>query len=65
VEHFVRENYDSVAQQDQHIRARAAARRQPAEVEEAERQERIARLDAARQRIRRQKQERNGDSAAG
>jgi len=64
VEQYVRENYEAVMELDQRIRARAAARRKPPQAEEAERQQRLARLDAARQRIRGQKQERNGDSAA-
>jgi uncharacterized protein (DUF433 family) len=65
VEKYVRDNHEAVMRQDERIRARAAARQKSPEAEEAERQERLDRLDAARQRIHRQKQERNGDSAAG
>jgi uncharacterized protein (DUF433 family) len=64
VEQYIRDNHDAVLEQDRRIRERAAARRKPPEVEEAERNERLQRLDAARQMIRQQKQERNGDPAS-
>lgn len=64
VERYVQENYEAVMEQDRRIREGAAARRQPPEVEDAERQERLKRLENARQLIRRGKQERNGDPAA-
>ena len=63
VEKFVRENIVAVMEQDQRIRERSAARQKPPEVAESERQDRLARLEVARRRIRQQKQEHNGDSA--
>jgi uncharacterized protein (DUF433 family) len=64
VERYVQSNYDAVMDQDRHIREQAIARQKPSDAEESERQERLHRLESARQRIRRQ-QERNGDSASG
>jgi uncharacterized protein (DUF433 family) len=64
IEEYVKDNYDSVMEQDRRIRQRIAARQKPPEVEEQERQERRARLEAARQMIRQKKQERNGDPAS-
>jgi hypothetical protein len=63
IERYVREHYDAVMEQDRRIRERAAARRKPPEVEAAEHREVLQRLEAARQEIRRRKQERNGDHA--
>ena len=57
VERYIERNYEAVMDQDRRIDERAAARRQPPEVEAAERRARQERLDAARTRIR---QERNG-----
>lgn len=64
IERYVQENHDAVMEQDRRIRERAEARRKPPEVEEAERQETRARLEAFRQMIRQQKQEPNGDPAS-
>jgi uncharacterized protein (DUF433 family) len=64
VARYIQENHDAVMEQDRRIRERAAARRQPPEVEAAEREKRLKRLEAARQRIRQENQERNGDPAA-
>lgn len=64
VEQYIRDNYEAVMEQDRRIRARAAARQQPPEVEEAEDQARRQRLENARQRIRQQAQERNGDCSS-
>jgi uncharacterized protein (DUF433 family) len=64
VEQYIQDNYAAVMEQDRRIRERIAARRQPPEVEEAEHKELLARLEAARQRIRQQQQERNGDRTA-
>ncbi len=65
VERYVQENYDAVMEQDRRIRERAAARRKSPRIEEAERAQRLQRLEAARQRIRRQNQEPNVDHTAG
>src|SRR5437899_11373397 len=65
VERYVLDHYEEVMEQDRRIRERADARRKPPEIEEAERTERLARLDSARQQIRQGKQERTGDRAAG
>jgi hypothetical protein len=65
IEDYVRENHDAVMEEDRRIRERAAARRKPAEVEEAERESRRVRLEEARKNIRLHKQGRNGDSASG
>jgi uncharacterized protein (DUF433 family) len=62
VEQYVRDNYVAVMEQDRRIRERSAARQAPPEVAEAERQDRLARLEGARRRIRQQQQEYNGDS---
>jgi len=64
VELYIRDNYESVMEQDRRIRERAAARRQSPEIEEAKRIERRKRLENVRQQIQTQKQERNGDPAA-
>jgi uncharacterized protein (DUF433 family) len=64
VERYVQDHYDTVMEQDRRISERAAVRRKSSEAEEAERKQRLERLDAARQRIRQQKQERNGDPAS-
>jgi uncharacterized protein (DUF433 family) len=64
VEGYVQENYAAVMEQDKRIRERAAARQMPPEVEEAERKERLARLEKARHMIQQGKQERNGDPAS-
>ena len=61
VEKYVQEHFQDVMEQDRRIRERAAARRKPPEVEEAERQQRLERLEKARQLIRQGKQEPNGD----
>ena len=61
VERYVRDNHDAVMEQDQRIRERAAARRKPEHLEDAERAQRLQRLEAARRRIREQTQEPNGD----
>jgi hypothetical protein len=58
IERYVREHHDAVMEQDRRIRERAEARRKPPELEEAERRERLKRLDAAREEIRRRKLER-------
>jgi uncharacterized protein (DUF433 family) len=65
IEQYVRENFEAVMEQDRRIRERAESRRKTPDQEEAERQERLARIEAARRQIRDQKQERNGDSASG
>lgn len=57
VERYVQENYEAVMVKDQRIRARNAARQKPAQVEEAERKERLCRLEATRNRLRQKKQE--------
>jgi len=64
VEQYVRANYEAVMEQDRRIRERADARRQPPDVEKAERQSRLERIETARRQIRSQEQERNGDSAS-
>lgn len=64
VERYVAENFDAVMEQDRRIRERTAARQKAPEVEEAERKEQCQRLELAREMIRRQKQERNGDPAS-
>ncbi len=64
VERYIQENYDAVMEQDRRIRERVAARQMPREVEEAERTQRLERLEAARRLIRQQQQERNGDPAS-
>jgi uncharacterized protein (DUF433 family) len=64
VERYILDNYVSVMEQDRRIRERAAARRKPPQVEEADRQERLERLEKARQLIRQGKQVRNGDRTA-
>jgi uncharacterized protein (DUF433 family) len=65
VERYVQEHYEEVTEQDRRIRERALARRKPAEVEEAQRKERLQRLEMARQSIRQPRQEANGDHATG
>src|SRR5438093_8443385 len=55
IERYVREHHDEVMEQDRRIRERAAARRKPPEIEEAERRERLKRLDAAREEFRRRR----------
>jgi uncharacterized protein (DUF433 family) len=62
VEQYIQDNYDAVMEQDRRIRERAASRREPPEVEEAERKQRLERLENARQMIR--QQERKCDRAA-
>lgn len=57
VERYIQENYDAVMEQDRRIRERAAARQKSPQVEATERQERLQRLEAARQLIRQRKQE--------
>jgi uncharacterized protein (DUF433 family) len=64
VERYVLANYDAVMEQDRRIRERNAARRKPAGVEEAERNEQRQRLEAARRLIRQKKQEHGGDPAS-
>ena len=64
IERYVRDNYAAVMEQDRRIRERAEARSLPPEVEEALHQERRQRLEAYRQKIRQEKQERKGDRAA-
>jgi hypothetical protein len=64
VEQYIQDNYDAVMEQDRRIRERIAARHKPAEVEEAERTERLQRLEEARRLIRRKKQEPSGDPAS-
>lgn len=51
VERYVQLHHDEVAEQDRRIRERAAARRKPVDVEEAERHQRLERLESARQMI--------------
>jgi hypothetical protein len=63
IERYVQEHYQEVLERDRRIRKRAAERRKPPEAEEAEREARRQRLDAARETIRRQRQERNGEAA--
>jgi uncharacterized protein (DUF433 family) len=63
VRQYIQDNGAEVMAQDQRIRARNQARQRPPEVEEAERQERQRRLDAARRAIRQQKPESSGDPA--
>jgi uncharacterized protein (DUF433 family) len=65
VERYVENNYEAVMKQDRLIRERAAARCPSPAAEEAERKARLERLENARDKIRRQKQERNGDRASG
>lgn len=55
VERYIRDHHDEVMEQDRRIRERAAARRPSAEIEEAERQARLERLDQARKTIREQR----------
>jgi len=57
VEQYIQNNYDAVMEQDRRIRERAAARRKPPEVEEAERTARLEHLQAARRLIQQKKQE--------
>ena len=64
VERYVQDNYEAVMEQDRLIRARAAGRRQPPDVEQDERKKRLARLENARRTIQQVKQERNGDNAS-
>jgi uncharacterized protein (DUF433 family) len=64
VERYVRDHQEAVLEQDRRIRERSAARRKPPQHEAADRKEWLARLEAARQRIRQGKQERNGDPAS-
>jgi hypothetical protein len=64
VERYVQENYDAVMEQDRRIRKRTAARQKPADIERAEREERLQRLEVARQLIRQRKQEHSGDPAS-
>lgn len=64
VERHVHDNYEAVMEQDRLIRERAAARRKPPELEEAERKERLQRLENAQTLIREAKQGRNGDPAS-
>jgi hypothetical protein len=61
VERYIRDHYDAVMEQDRRTRERAKARQKAPEVEEAERQDRLERLNAARRRIQQSRQERNGD----
>ena len=49
VECYFRENYEAVMAQDRRIREKNAARQKPFEIEQAERNERLQRLEAARQ----------------
>jgi uncharacterized protein (DUF433 family) len=51
VEKYVQDNHEAVMEQDRRIRERATGRRKPPEVEEAERNERLKRLEKARQEI--------------
>ncbi len=55
VQRYVQENHEAVMEQDRRIRQRAASRRKPPEVVEAERRERLKRLENARQLIRQTK----------
>jgi uncharacterized protein (DUF433 family) len=64
VEQYIQDNYDAVMEQDQRIRERTAARQKPAEMEEAERTERLQRLNEARRLVRQKKQVPSGDSTA-
>ena len=61
VERNVHDNYDAVMEQDRRIRERNAARQNSTDVEEAEREERLRRLEAARRSIRQKEQEQCGD----
>jgi hypothetical protein len=65
VERYVAEHREEVMEQDRRIRERAAARRRPPELEEAQRRQRLARLETARRNIRQQRREGNGDHTAG
>lgn len=65
VERYIRAHFDEVMEQDQRIRERAKARKQPPEVEQSLRRARLERLERARQEIRKQRQERNGDRPSG
>ncbi len=64
VERYVQDNYEAVMEQDRRIRERAEARRLPPAQEEALHQQRLARLEDFRHKIRQQRPERNGDRAA-
>lgn len=64
VERYFLEHRDEMLAQDRRIRERAAARRNPPDVEESLRLERLERLERARRLIRQKKQERNGDHAS-
>jgi len=64
VERYVQEHQEEVVEHDRRISQRAGERRQPSEVEEAQRRERLQRLDTARQQIRRRQPEGNGDHTA-
>jgi uncharacterized protein (DUF433 family) len=64
VERYFLEHQDELLAQDRRIRERAAARRNPPDVEDALRKARLDRLESARQRIRQKKQEQNGDHAS-
>jgi uncharacterized protein (DUF433 family) len=64
VAQYIQNNYEAVMEQDRRIRERAIARRKPPGVEEAERKERLQRLEKARHSIQQGKQEANGDRAA-
>jgi len=61
---YVQDNYEMVMERDRRICERNAARRKPPEVEEADRKERLDRLENARQLIRQGKQEPSGDPAS-
>ena len=63
VERYIRDNYDAVMEQDRRIRERTAARQDSADMEEAERKERMRRLEAARRLLHQKKQEHSGDPA--
>jgi uncharacterized protein (DUF433 family) len=64
VERYFLEHKEELLAQDQRIRERAAARRNPPEVEESLRTARLERLQCARQRIRQKKQGQNGNHAS-
>jgi uncharacterized protein (DUF433 family) len=61
VERYFQDHRDEMLAQDSLIRARAASRTKPPEVEHVERAERRVRLERARQKIHQQTQGRNSD----
>ena len=64
VEKYVTDNFDAVMEQDRRIRDRLAARQKQPDVEKAERQQLLDRLENARRMILQKKQEHSGDPAS-